>query len=131
MYLGRLGVLLAVGAAVGGCVPSGMSMIRDGQRYDSGQPKSETVGYFLEKDKTTLFGHVSEYYESGRLKSDEWTERGRPIIKLTFYDTGRLRSEERFFNGQLVFGAYYSPAGDIEGSFGQRPVSTAAKKPGK
>jgi len=128
MYLVRLAIIAAVGVAACGCTHS-RGFIRDYQRYDSGQPKGEAVVYYDGKSQRQT--HVSEFYENGRLKSDEWSEFNRPLIKLAFYESGRLKSEERFSNGQLTFGVYYSDAGEVERTIGERLAWATKQTPGK
>ena len=66
---------------------------------------------------------------------EQWTENGRPVVKLEFYENGHLKQEERFSGSELTYGAYYSQEGQIKRTIGQRVrpelqrVNPAADKP--
>lgn len=114
MRLVRFTILLLVVAGVCGC-GSSESLVRDYDLYDTGKPRGEAA-YYSEGG----FGHSSEYFENGRLKSQQWSRKRTPLIKLAFYENGRLKSEERFFNGQLAYGVYYTEDGGMERTIGRR-----------
>ena len=123
MYLVRLSILLLVCSAMFGCRPS-MAFIHDYKLYENGNPKSEAD---IDSIKSSAFSfykfedsqsHSTEYFENGRLKSEEWSQGHQPVSKLAFYENGQLKSEERFFNGKLVYGIYYTANGQVERTTG-------------
>ena len=87
MYFVRLSILSLICVAVSGCTHS-LGMIHDYELHDSGKPKKSVDMYFYEDNYR--FTHSSEYYENGRLKSEEWTKHGKPWHRLEFYDSGQL-----------------------------------------
>jgi len=100
-------------------------LIRDYDTYSSDKAKSEAETYhFGEK---MYVSHSSEYYESGRLKSEQWYERNRPIVKLEFYNSGLLKAEERYYNGKITYGAYYKEDGSVDRIVGKRLREEVAK----
>ena len=124
MYKTRLTILLLVCIAVSGCF-SGQSMIHDYELYESGKPKSEATSYYYEgrdSQNQISHSHLTEYFENGHLKTEEWSmgiNERKPLFKLTFHENGQLKSEERFFNGELVYGIYYTQEGQIEQTYGE------------
>jgi antitoxin component YwqK of YwqJK toxin-antitoxin module len=119
-------IVLLIFGAVSGCW-SGEQRITDCERYASGELKS--VGavtsisqqkLFSRVENRRLYGHKREYYENGRLKSEQWSGHGSPLARLEFHENGRLKSEERFRNGQITYAAYYNPQGELENTVGQK-----------
>jgi hypothetical protein len=126
MYLVRFAILLTTVVAACGCVQSPRSTVHAASFYDSGKPKEAVSTYY--EGKLLQQSDRSEYFESGRLKLEEWSGSRNPLVRLAFHENGRLKSEERFFNGQLAYGVYYSEAGEVERTVGQRLISPAQKK---
>jgi antitoxin component YwqK of YwqJK toxin-antitoxin module len=100
-------------------------MLYDYDTYNSGKAKSESESYIFGKNMGV--GHTSEYYESGRLKSEKWYESRRPVLQLEFYNSGQLKAEERYFNGEVTYGAYYKEDGGVEKIVGKRLREEVAK----
>jgi antitoxin component YwqK of YwqJK toxin-antitoxin module len=122
MYLVRLSILLLVCSAMFGCRPS-MAFIHDHKLYENGNPKSEAdidsiKSQFISYKYEHYQRHSTEYYENGRLKSEEWSQGHQPGSRLEYYENSRLKSEERFLNGKLVYGVYYTENGQIERTSG-------------
>jgi antitoxin component YwqK of YwqJK toxin-antitoxin module len=109
-------LVVLVATVVCGCSSSDY-VIRDCDLYATGKLKREAVYYSEGK-----FEHLSEYFENGRLRLQQWSARRRPLVKLTFYENGRLKSEERFFNGELTYGVYYTENGVTEQTIGRRNI---------
>ncbi len=105
-------ILSVAGLVISGCAPSGRSRVHDYQTYASGKPKAKS-SVMRSQDGFTQ-SQFTEYFENGRLKSEEWRDNGRPVFKLTFYENGQLQSEERYVDGQLQYGVYYSSTGAVE-----------------
>jgi len=101
------------------------SIIKDHELYDTGEVKSKAVSFV--NGTSGGDSYVSEYFKSGRLKSEQWSRDNRPVVKLEFYENGLLKSEERFFGGELTYGAYYSEDGELNRTSGQR-LRSASKK---
>jgi antitoxin component YwqK of YwqJK toxin-antitoxin module len=122
MYLIRLTIMLLVCSAMFGCRPQS-AFIHDYKLYENGNPKSEAD---IDSIKSQFFSykyeyyqsHLTEYFENGRLKSEEWSQGHQPGSKLEFYENGQLKSEERYLNGKLVYGIYYTANGQTERTTG-------------
>ena len=121
MYLVRSSILLLICFAVSGCsYDSGI--ICDYKLYENGNPRESNSTYYYEDDFRHYehnYSHVSEYFENGNLKLEEWSVHDRPEHRLEFYESGRLKSEERFINGKLDYGIYYTEDGQIERKTGE------------
>jgi len=112
--------------AVSGCW-SGEQRTTDCERYASGELKSigavtSVTGQklFFGTENRKIYGHKREYYENGRLKSEQWSGHGSPLARLEFHENGRLKSGERFTNQQITYAAYYNPMGELERTTGQK-----------
>lgn len=90
-------------------------VIRECGLYDSGEPMMEAESY-----SEGAFVHTSKYFKNGRLKLEEWSKRGQPLVRLCFYDNGQLKSEERWFNDHLEYGTYYNEEGALISASGKR-----------
>ena len=106
-------ILVLVSFGFYGC-RSSRHIIRDYQLYDTGEIKH--VGTYY---STESFEHTTQYYQNGRLKSEDWLINHKPLVVLKFYDNSQLKSEERFFNGKITYGMYYTEDGRIEKTIGQ------------
>ncbi len=102
---------------VSGCATS-QSLVIDGERYESSELKS--VGAVSSSDGHRIYGYQSEYFKNGRLKAEQWSDGGGPLVRLEFHKNGMLKSEERYWNNQVSYGAYYGPDGRLEKTQGQR-----------
>ena len=92
--------------------------VHDYDTYSSGKVKYQAEIYHFGDDMQVT--QTSEYYESGRLKSEEWSEGRSPVLQLEFYNNGQLKAEERYRNGEVSYGAYYKEDGSIEKIVGKR-----------
>ena len=125
-----LAVIVVIGSTWG--CRSGRTLVTDCRLYDSGELRSvggvasdsKQKGLF-EAEHVKRYGYASEYFKNGRLKSEQWSDDGGPLVQLEFYENGRLKSEERFDNDKLSYGAYYSKEGKPEKTIGQRSMSDA------
>jgi hypothetical protein len=117
-------ILVLAGVALCGCRSNDFK-VHDSRLYDSGKPRESTTDTYANGKQVS--SHSVEYFENGRLRTDEWRGPHGPLFKLTFYETGRLKSEERYFNGELIYGVYYSQAGDVERTVGK--LTDAIAKP--
>ncbi len=112
----RLSIISLICFSISGCTYN-RGMIHDYELHESGKPKKASDVYFYgENDR---FTHSSEYYENGRLKSEEWSELDRPLHRIEFYESGRIKSEERYINGKLDYAAYYKEDGQVRQTTGQ------------
>ena len=116
-------VLVFVTLMIFGC--NSHCKIHDYELYDTGEVKSEGVAFI--NGTSCKYSHVSEYFKSGRLKSEQWLRGDCPVVKLEFYENGRLKVEERFLSGELTYGAYYAEDGKINRTSGKR-LSSAYRK---
>ena len=110
----RTAIIIVIGVALVGC-RSPRTVVKDHRFYDSGELMMEGE-YFSVHD----LGHGSEYFKNGRLKSEEWSRRGRPLVRLCFHPDGRIKSEERWNNDRLDYSIYYDEEGEIISTSGKR-----------
>jgi hypothetical protein len=124
-------ILIAATAGFYGC-GSGLNRTEDHQFHDTGELRLLGQGYSyvygvwpFEPKREYLFGYGSEYFKNGRLKGIVWSAGRNPQIKLEFYENGRMKSEELFDKGEQFFGVYYAEDGTLEKTLGERlmPVS--------
>jgi antitoxin component YwqK of YwqJK toxin-antitoxin module len=122
MYLVRSSILLLIICfTVSGCSYD-RGKICDYELYENGNPKkAKSIDYYKDDFRHTeySYSHVSEYFENGNLKLEEWSVHDRPEHRLEFYENGRLKSEERFINGKLDYGIYYTEDGQVERKTGE------------
>ena len=124
-------IILSAILVFGGCQP-GQSRIYDNRYYATGELQSEgwtyhhynTAVWPFAPRVENLYGHSSEYYKNGRLKSLQWNETRSPLLRLEFYENGQLRLEERYLRGTVDYGAYYAADGRLEKTVGQRHYQT-------
>lgn len=109
------GFIILMLACFGFCgCRSSRHIIQDYQLYDTGEMKQESTYYSSES-----LANTREYFQNGRLKSEEWSRHHKPLVKLKFYDDSQLMSEERFLNGKITYAVYYTEDGSIDRTIGQ------------